>query len=301
MKPVAFAELARMPILEHYEEAFRKATGVSLRLVSPVEPKQRVHFGDGQNAFCTLVGSIPEGCNACLETQADTKRSVAATLAAQQVHCFAGLTEIAVPVVIDGRHVATLMSGQVFRRAPTERDFETMIKKLGCGLDKKWEKKAREAYFKTPVVTMGKLEAIVLLLSVFARHLSDDAGRDLTASPDSEPITVRRAKEFVLPHSGETITFEQVLRHVRASRFHFCKVFKKATGITLTEYVAQVRVIKAKILLADDALRVSDVVFVAGFGSVPRFNSVFKRFVGLSPTEYRAALRTQPPVGPLRG
>jgi AraC-like DNA-binding protein len=39
-------------------------------------------------------------------------------------------------------------------------------------------------------------------------------------------------------------------------------------------------------------LRISEVVFAAGFGSIPRFNSVFKRYVGMPPTEYRATLRT---------
>jgi len=56
-----------------------------------------------------------------------------------------------------------------------------------------------------------------------------------------------------------------------------------------------VRVEKAKALLVDPSLRISEVVFAAGFGSIPRFNSVFKRYVGMPPTEYRATLRA--PVG----
>jgi AraC-like DNA-binding protein len=83
-----------------------------------------------------------------------------------------------------------------------------------------------------------------------------------------------------------------VAQHVHVSPFHFCKLFKKATGMTLTEYVARVRVEKAKALLVDPSLRISEVVFAAGFGSIPRFNSVFKRYVGMPPTEYRATLRT---------
>jgi AraC-like DNA-binding protein len=40
-------------------------------------------------------------------------------------------------------------------------------------------------------------------------------------------------------------------------------------------------------------LRISEVVFAAGFGSIPRFNSLFKRHVGVAPTEYRATLRAR--------
>jgi AraC-like DNA-binding protein len=42
-------------------------------------------------------------------------------------------------------------------------------------------------------------------------------------------------------------------------------------------------------------MRISEVVFAAGFGSIPRFNSVFKRYVGMPPTEYRTTLRAQLP------
>jgi AraC-like DNA-binding protein len=87
-----------------------------------------------------------------------------------------------------------------------------------------------------------------------------------------------------------------VAKHVNVSRFHFCKWFKKATGMTLTEYVIRVRLEKAKTLLADPTVRISEVVFAAGFGSIPRFNSVFKRRVGMSPTEYRATLHSSVPM-----
>jgi len=86
------------------------------------------------------------------------------------------------------------------------------------------------------------------------------------------------------------------VQHVNVSRFYFCKLFKKATGMTLTEYVSRVRVEKAKALLVDPSMRVSEVVYASGFGSIPRFNSVFKRYVGVPPTEYRAGLRSTVPL-----
>jgi AraC-like DNA-binding protein len=113
---------------------------------------------------------------------------------------------------------------------------------------------------------------------------------------DAEPHAVATAKQFVQAHVEEPITLEQVVQHVHVSRFYFCKLFKKATGMTLTDYVTRVRIEKAKSLLVDPSRRISEVVFAAGFGSIPRFNSVFKRLVGMPPTEYRATLRSQLPV-----
>jgi AraC-like DNA-binding protein len=214
-------------------------------------------------------------------------------MATQQINCFAGLTEVAVPVMVGGRHVATLMSGQVLRREPTERDFKMVAAMLGQNGE--WEKKARKAYFETPVVNAERFEAVIQLLNVFAQYLTDYASRQVLASATAEPPAVASAKQFVQANVEAPITLEAVVKHVNVSRFYFCKLFKKATGMTLTEYVSRVRVEKAKTLLVDPSLRISEVVFAAGFGSIPRFNSVFKRYVGIPPTEYRSALREQSP------
>jgi AraC-like DNA-binding protein len=215
-------------------------------------------------------------------------------LAPQQIHCFAGLTVVAMPVLLGHRHVATLLSGQVFRREPTERDFAMVAKMLDGEANGDWLKKARRTYFETPVVTVERFQAIVELVKVFAQYLADCASRHAIASSTGEPSAVADAKKFVQLHVEEPVTLARVAGHVNVSPFYFCKLFKKATGMTLTEYVARVRVEKAKTLLVDPSLRISEVVFAAGFGSIPRFNSVFKRYVGMPPTEYRATLR--PPV-----
>jgi two-component system response regulator YesN len=65
--------------------------------------------------------------------------------------------------------------------------------------------------------------------------------------------------------------------------------------MTLTEYVMRVRLEKAKTLLVDPGLRISEIVFAVGFGSIPRFNSVFKQQMGMAPTDYRAELRAKLP------
>jgi len=293
VKPLEFENLARLPVIQFYEEAFRKATGVLLKVVPPSEPKQRLNLGISENPFCKLAAATAAGCDGCLETQIRVQRMSGKKLAAQQINCFAGLTDVAVPVVLGGRHVATLMSGQVFRREPTERDFKmvaAMLRQNG-----EWEKKARKAYFETQVVDAERFEAIIQLLNVFAQYLADFASRQVLASAREEPSAVASAKKFVQARIEEPITLEQVVRHVNVSRFYFCKIFKRATSMTLTEYVARVRVEKAKTLLVDPSLRISEIVYTAGFGSIPQFNSVFKRIVGMPPTEYRETLRSRLP------
>ncbi len=293
MKTLTFEDLARLPVLQFYEAAFRKATGVSLKVVPSDSTTRCRNFGATENGFCALVACTPEGCAACLEDETRARQAVARKLTQQQLHCYAGLTVLGAPILVEGRHVATLLSGQIFRREPTERDFLMVMKMLGREPESDWGKQARKAYFETPALTADRVQAVLQLLDVFAQYLAEVASRQALACMESEPDAVANAKQFVQTHVEESITLDEVVRHVHVSRFYFCKLFKKATGMTFTEYVARVRVEKAKALLGDPSRRISEVVFAAGFGSIPRFNSVFKRQVGMAPTEYRASLRTQ--------
>ena len=291
VKQVTFDDLVRLPLVQDHEAAFRKATGVALTLTPPGGSNDLHSFRTSANPFCALISRSPAGCEACLRAEDRVKQSAARNLIPQQIYCYAGLTIVAVPVMIAGRHVATLVGGQVFRREPTQRDFTMVVKMLG-GLSGDHEKKVRRAYFETPVVTVERFQAIIQLLNVFAQYLTEFASRCMITSGSEEPTAVASAKRFVQTHAEEPVTLTQVARYVHVSPFYFCKLFKKTTGMTLTEYVSRVRVEKAKTLLVDPSARISEIVYASGFGSIPQFNSVFKRLVGMPPTQYRASLRS---------
>ena len=288
MKEITFEDLARLPMIRDYETMFRKATGVTLKLVAPAplpdSPRQE------ENPFCTMIC----GCADCVQTHATIQRNAARKMAQDQAYCFAGMTIVAVPVVIGGRHAATFLTGQIFRREPTERDFALVVKMLASGRSPQWEKQARRAYFEIPVFTAERFQAVLNLVNVFAKYVADYASQSAIARATEEPVSVRSAKEFMEAHVEQTVRLQEVAQHVHVSPFHLCKLFKKATGMTLTEYITRVRLEKAKKLLADPSMRVTEVVYAAGFGSIPQFNSVFKRYVGMAPTEYRVSLKSEP-------
>ena len=81
-----------------------------------------------------------------------------------------------------------------------------------------------------------------------------------------------------------------VAKAANTSTFYFCKMFKKAVGINFTDYLSRVRIEKAKNLLLNPNLRISEIAFEVGFQSLTHFNRVFKKIVGQSPTEYREKL-----------
>jgi YesN/AraC family two-component response regulator len=186
--------------------------------------------------------------------------------------------------------VGYLQTGQVFRRRPTERQFQRVL-----GLARRWgmeveEPTMRQAYYGGRILEGRKLDHIVKLLTIFAQHLSLISNQIVMQQRNQEPPVITKAKEFILAHQAEDLTLLQVAKAVNTSTFYFCKMFKRVTGLNFTDYVSRLRVERARNLLLNKNLRISEIAYEVGFQSLTHFNRVFKRILGMSPTGYRARL-----------
>ncbi len=275
-------------IYQEYERAFSEMTGMPMMLRS-VESWQLPHHDKKfENPFCAMLAEKSRACAACLQTQ--QQLSETATHEAKTVTCLTGLCDIAVPVRMGDQLIGFLTTGQVFRKKPSEAQFNRTLKLLaewGVKLD---EKGLRKAYFDTRVMSSRQHESVVKLLTIFAEHLSMVSNQIVLREQNAELPVITRAKQFIIDHQTEELSLEQVAKSVNTSKFYFCKIFKKATGINFTDYLSRVRTERAKNLLLNPNLRVSEIAYEVGFQSLTHFNRVFKRILGRSPTDYREQL-----------
>jgi AraC-like DNA-binding protein len=105
----------------------------------------------------------------------------------------------------------------------------------------------------------------------------------------AEPVEIWKARNFIDEHFEEELSLPRVAKAVNVSANHLSEKFKQVTGVNFVEYIARTRFEKARGLLLDSNLRVSEIAFAVGFQSLSQFNRVFKKLSGKSPTEYRAA------------
>jgi AraC-like DNA-binding protein len=209
---------------------------------------------------------------------------------AQTVNCPLGMCDTAVPVRLGNTVIGFLQTGQTFRRKPTEAQFARATKLLGeWGVDAD-SGQLRKDYFSTRVLSPKQHDSAVKLLSIFAQHLSMVSNQVVVHQKNAEPPVITRAKEYIQQHEADELRLGEVAKAVNTSSFYFCKLFKKVTGLNFTHYVSRVRVEKAKNLLLNPNLRVSEIAFEVGFQSLTHFNRIFKKIIGQSPTEYRAQL-----------
>lgn len=272
-------------LYREYERAYSETTGLPVSL-RPVEAWNLPHHGKKhENKFCKILAESSASCAACLRTQEEL--SNAAKDGPKTVTCAAGLSDTAVPVKVGDALVGFLQTGQVFLKEPSAEQFtkfESKMKAWGGSITSSME----EAWFETRVVTPQQYGQMVKLLSIFGQQLSGVSNQLLVTQKNAEPFIVSRAKAFIQEHQMEDISLDDVARAVHASVFHFCKVFKKSTGITFTDYLCRVRLERAKNLLLNPNLRISEIAYEVGFQSLTHFNRTFKKVNGESPTSYRS-------------
>ena len=186
--------------------------------------------------------------------------------------------------------IGFLTTGQVFRKTPTEAQFARTVKLLTEWGTQANIKKLRGAYFDTRVMLPRQHESVVKLLTIFAEHLSMVSNQIILQEKSAEPPVIARAKQYIAEHQTEELSLELVAKAVFTSKFYFCKIFKKTTGINFTDYLSRVRTERAKNLLLNPNLRVSEIAYEVGFQSLTHFNRVFKRILGRSPSDYREQL-----------
>ncbi len=280
--------LVNSRVFQEYERAFTEATGLPVAL-RPVESWQLPHHGKrNEGPFCALISEKSRACASCLSVQ--ERLSEMAVEEPQTVGCPNGLCDTAVPVRLGDRLIGFLQTGQVFRKKPTDTQFDRAARQVldwGVEVDRET---LRQAYFATRVVPTKQHDAVVKLLWIFAQHLSMLSNQVIVQHENAEPPVITRAKEFIHEHQTENLRLGHVAKACNTSTFYFCKMFKKVTGINFTDYLSRVRIEKSKNLLLNPNLRVSEIAFEVGFQSLTHFNRVFKKILGQSPTEYRAQL-----------
>ena len=282
--------LLRSRLFRDYESVFTKATGLALAL-RPLEYWQLEHHQKtNENKFCALLAQRPRTLAVCLQSHAEIIRHTGATPHTET--CPFGLTETAVPVRLGEETIGFLRIGQVLRRSAIQSDKSRTAAKLAqCGVP--FTGGLRKAWETTPIIPKEKYGAIVRLLTFFAEQLSAQVNQIVLEKQNSEPPLVRKARDYIEQHKMEPLSLAAVAQASGASVFHFCKVFKKTTGLRFTDYVGRMRLEDAKTQLLNPNLRISEIAYDVGFQSLTQFNRMFKRVFGQSPTEFRAHLGTK--------
>jgi AraC-like DNA-binding protein len=276
-------QLTGSDAVRRQQVAFGCATGLPLTLL----PASEVAKGPVPSAFC-VDGCLGARCGQlCQGSLLSAEHDASHTGHSTQFHCPTGLASVLMPVMIDGRHVGSLLAGPFCvgpLNVPRHRRLMGQLKASGLGsrLDI-----ARASWNSSPTITPEKLRAVETLLEMFAQYLAECGQRLLLHEAGQQSPLLQKIEAQLAEPTDRALTVRELAERLHISPCYFCKLFRKQTGLTFTEYRTQVRIEAAKRLLLDRSRRVSEAAYESGFESIPYFNRAFRRHVGCSPSEFR--------------
>src|ERR1043165_2570566 len=170
-----------------------------------------------------------------------------------------------------------------FRTPSVERDER--LARLARGLD---EELFEESAGQELVVSALVEHALVQLLRRYANvRRSENLELSRVGLVDRR---IRLAVELMHAHLDRDLPLEEIADAAHLSPFHFARLFKKLTGAAPHAYLASLRAARARELLAETDLSVTEVGPRVGYMSSSHFAKAFRQATGISPRAYRNAL-----------
>jgi AraC-like DNA-binding protein len=139
-----------------------------------------------------------------------------------------------------------------------------------------------------------RAEATIALRALICAVLVE-AMRQMRMPPTQPKQFVAAAIAYLRQHLHEEVGMDNLVRHVGFSRARMFEMFKAQTGLTPNDYLQRLRVEKAQEQLRQTSLSVTEIGLATGFSSGQYFSTVFARYAGVSPTEFRKGAK---PKGP---
>jgi len=188
------------------------------------------------------------------------------------------------PLLINKAAAASRLSGS-FEIAERYTRSDKIIKHIGMAL-------------------LGELDSEGLSGRLYAESLANVLAVHLLrnyAIPTSRPVTftgglsaakLRHVTDFIEDNYSQDLKLAELAHVAGMSNFHFAREFKRTTGTTPHQYLIKVRVERAKALLANNELPLTEVSLSSGFSHQSHFTRLFRKVTGTTPHSYRLRLQT---------
>jgi len=145
-------------------------------------------------------------------------------------------------------------------------------------------------YLQKPVNAIDLVGAVQRILSpTLERSESPCWSAALRDSSVPLSIPIQRAMGLIQQRYWDQVSLSALAHQVGMSKYRLSHRFREVLGVTFRDYLLRVRLERAKALLAAGHVSITEVAQNVGFGDLPRFDKVFKRYTGVTPSAYRSS------------
>ena len=104
------------------------------------------------------------------------------------------------------------------------------------------------------------------------------------------PSTLRRCIDFIQANLSRSIRLDDLARESGMSASHLIRSFRQSTGKSPYQYVLELRTKRAKSMMQDERLGLTEIALSSGFANQHHLSRIFRKLVGMTPSRYRANL-----------
>lgn len=133
--------------------------------------------------------------------------------------------------------------------------------------------------------------AAKLAIEGLALELLAEATRQPSKGIGATAPWLRQVREMIVEHFSETLKLAQIADEVGVHPVYLATAFRQKFGVTVGEFVRQLRIEHACAELNKGDLPLAAIALQAGFADQSHFSKVFKSYVGMTPREYRRVIR----------
>ena len=231
--------------------------------------------------FCQIIRTSPEALNACLCCDKNACEQASRQHAPYTYCCHAGLTECIVPIYLGNIVIGYLFFGHVFSYPTHEEGWKSIRERcLPYGLDMD---ALRDALYQQPVISEEYISSASHIMRSVAAYLCME--RMVSLHQKELPVQI---DDYITSNYTENISVRTICDHFQIGRTLLYEISEQNYGIGIAEHIRNLRIEKAKILLAEHPeLRISEIAVACGFDDYNYFITVFKRLVGKPPRQFR--------------
>ncbi|MBN1906189.1 MAG: helix-turn-helix domain-containing protein [Deltaproteobacteria bacterium] len=144
----------------------------------------------------------------------------------------------------------------------------------------------KEYFYKSAIASfMRAFEKVNNSLSFSKKNI------DNKDESDFFPRTIKKALIYIEKNFMNPLSLDEIAQANAMSRYHFSRIFKTKTGASLKDYINVKRVQRAKYLMENNDMNVTEAAFAVGFNDLSYFSRVFLKLEGVTPSHYKKSFQ----------
>lgn len=252
------------------------------------------NYRNHTSCFCQNAKLTAVGLRSCLRCKAASLRKAIAKKETYVGQCYLGITEIVRPVMVNDKMVCVIFLGNILLN-DQKSDIKRTISKT-CeftGVDNRLLMNCLQSAQPNNKQDLSEYNDILDVLEhLIKSSVSQASGQKKTTKPS--PIycstnhwAIESVENYILEFYNKDLNLTQLANLYFLNPDYLCRLFRKETGSSFSEYVNKTRIERAKELLELTNHEIMDISTEVGFANVTYFNRIFKKITGVSPREYR--------------